>query len=240
MTEEHTISVRASAAPRMSICQDHWEWEQENQPPAETVGLRIGQIVHNAVTGHQIDDSRPVLYNSQTPNAKALDRAVESAKRRFAAWFDEYAGEDGYVDQREKALSVRVSKDGMDFSMIVSGHVDMVIRRSDGSNVLLDLKTGASPPAGVMLQVAVYCWLWEKSGESEECPVSEGGFVYVPRKEGSEVLYSTQDFGGLVEAGSAWVEDQLRRLYRGSLPTPGLHCAMCQKPDCIMRAIPSS
>src|SRR5206468_7095706 len=85
------------------------------------------------------------------------DAQSEAVRERAAGWVSDYLAE---VDPRTEPIGVERTVSAPTSALVLSGRVDRIDERPDGSVVVVDYKTGRRPPADddarASLALAVY------------------------------------------------------------------------------------
>lgn len=221
--------IRASAVAAWSAC----EKMALNDSPVESrihvaawVGTAAHTLVADGINGElaEISGDLPempprVIFDRETPTAEHA--------RRHALWCAREAlrvleAEGWWIAEAE--MPVR----GPD----TTGTLDLLVIDDDGTEAVLDLKTGYSPGAAAWLQVGAYLALLDRSN------VTLGGVLHSPRTAKGATGRGSLELREAAPLIAAWQDRRSRisAVLDGAPPlaTPGQHCARCSVP-CIIR-----
>lgn len=224
-----SIALRASTAGKWMECAAKQELlESLARDPDEPlhVGAHVGNLVHQALTGHDPGHPASILYDDVTRSEREAHRHADMLTAGMRSKIDELPFE---ITETEVWMKETFEAD--DTRIIVSGQADMV--GLDGDNaVLIDLKTGKSEPQSAWMQLAIYASLWHAARNE---PLKSCGVIW-GRRGTSSVAYEERDGRTLEETGHAIIRGMINIARTGALPSPSVFaCRTCPKTDCAVR-----
>ena len=240
------IRVRASQIPMQLLCA-HFDSALGDRGRGEPVGLRVGNLVHEAVTGHAPGEPDRVMYDGITGTKRDVERAVDVMSRAVHQHMESagivpvsFEGRLAAEWDPDEEMS---TEDCYDLEVLeVVGHYDMVVRQGE-RDILVDLKCGVREPVGAMTQLCIYAWLHYASLDSHPVDMPETldcvQAWWVPRvKHPGEKPLNVQvqelNYRLAVEEGARALT-QLCTHGRHFPHAPGSQCQICATEDCPVR-----
>ena len=119
------------------------------------VGAMVGDLVHNHLTGHEPTTSYRVQYDEHTRSSKEAVFHAGILTGKIEAFLKR-----NQMEIVDSELELRYKLNFADkFHIDVVGSIDAIVRNHHGEHILLDLKSGSTPPETVFIQLACYALL---------------------------------------------------------------------------------
>ena len=169
------LGVRGSQVHRWLSCPSRAAYEATEayeRDFEQHVGARVGEYVHQEVTGHHPSSPKRIIYDSETKN----EREMKIHARKIADKMNEVLERevDTVIETEVPVWNNYIINDE---EITVSGTVDMVCT-INGKRTILDIKTGMRRPTAVWTQVNTYAYLYSKT---QEYKIEQIGYLWVVR-----------------------------------------------------------
>ena len=236
---EIICQLNASAAHEWLNCAvsatDKYIKKRQVEQEYESVAQRFGNIVHEEITGEEMDYSMPVEYDRHTMDKKQLDYQTklsadlldEAINMMESDWPQTY-----FNTYYQRGAVIK--KDAIK----ITGICDIVMVNDHGKAHIVDLKTGAKElPNRYMSQLAIYCWLMKKSTNSKlNFDPAIASLLHVNRSMLSTpekaLTLVTRPSDELIKMGDKILRYVIRST-RSPVANPGTHCEYCESTDCV-------
>ncbi|MCY4356869.1 MAG: PD-(D/E)XK nuclease family protein [Gammaproteobacteria bacterium] len=203
----------------------------------ETVAQRFGNLVHEEITGEEMDYSKPVEYDKHTLNEKQLDYQYKTASDLLddALNIIEQDWPQIYFNTTYKRGAKAKTSDGI---IKVVGICDVVMVNDNDEAHIVDIKTGSKDlPNYYTPQLAIYCWLMSRSTDSKlRFEPAMASLLHVNRSKlydlSKAVTLFTRPSKPLIEMGQDIITHVMRSVHN-PVANPGTHCEYCESTDCV-------
>ena len=235
MHEAPNVVLHPSKMPDWLACSERAAYEEQKQLsqdiPRDGIPVRqvVGNAVHAAVSGVDYHLPARIEFDATTRTIGEMERQVASMAGTVVAEIERQ----GLVFEAVEQAMTRNYRIG-DILLRVTGRVDLRCSDPEGTTVIVDIKTGVSPPARVWPQMSIY-----GLQERVECDLA---VLWVQRPKGAAQpkapIFVRKSASLLKDAAAGYLRMRAYFQKHGTTPSPSaMTCRDCPVEGCEVRAI---